>query len=60
MGTIRGMVLDQLEQTARDIGFDEAKIKAARAECERTNSDKPFRDLIMPGVGRMMKDIFNG
>jgi hypothetical protein len=57
MGVIRDLVLDALEQTARDMGVDEAKIKAARAECERTNDNKPFRDLIMPNLNRLMKDL---
>lgn len=56
---IRDIAIDHLANTARQMGRSEAEIQAAVDECKRTNSDEPFRKLILPNLMRLMGN-FNG
>jgi hypothetical protein len=47
-------MLEQMAGMARQIGKSEADIKAAHDECVRTDSDAPFRKLIMPDLMKQL------
>lgn len=57
MKTPRDVQLDMHEQTARDLGKTEEQIRAARDECERTNTDIAFRELILPDLKERLKKL---
>jgi len=55
---IRDMALENFCAMARSMGKTEQEIQAAKAECIRTGSDKPFQELIMPGMMAQLGSLF--
>ena len=58
MISIMQIALDGLCKQAKDFGCSDADIAKARAECERTGSDKPMQELIMPALKKQLGGMF--